>query len=466
MDRVIWKQHGKWLPADVHTPISLFLGLVGGDPGILLESAEVDGRLGRYSLIAWDFRLRLGCRGGKLSVLASDERLKGLQELEGLDFLDGLRRAMAAIQVVPPDGFEGLPAITRGIYGYFGYGLAGIFEPKLADHLPPQKAETELVLPGKVVLYDHLHARCCYLSSEPGSEIYLRQSFSAEGPQTPWGGELTTTPGKDEYMSAVARAKDLITNGEAIQVVLSTRFSAPFSGDPFTLYRRMRGVNPSPYMFFIRLPEMTLMGSSPELMVRCRDSALEVRPIAGTRPRGADVEQDEGLAEELINDPKERAEHVMLVDLGRNDLGRIAKPGTVKVEKFMQIERFSHVMHMTSYVEADLKDGLDALDVLAATFPAGTVSGAPKIRAMEIIAELEGLNRGPYAGAIGWIGLNKGSVNLDTGITIRSMWIKDGQAHFQAGAGIVFDSDPEREWTECQNKARFLREVLAGERRP
>jgi len=178
------------------------------------------------------------------------------------------------------------------------------------------------------------------------------------------------------------------------------------------------------------------------------------------------VEQDEGLAEELINDPKERAEHVMLVDLGRNDLGRIAKPGTVKVEKFMQIERFSHVMHMTSYVEADLKDGLDALDVLAATFPAGTVSGAPKIRAMEIIAELEGLNRGPYAGAIGWIGLNKGSVNLDTGITIRSMWIKDGQAHFQAGAGIVFDSDPEREWTECQNKARFLREVLAGERRP
>ena len=244
-------------------------------------------------------------------------------------------------------------------------------------------------------------------------------------------------------------------------VFQAQRTDAP--DDPVALYRVQRYINPSPYMFYIRLPEVTLMGSSPELMVRSTNSVLEVRPIAGTRPRGAEVEEDEDLAEELINDPKERAEHVMLVDLGRNDLGRIAKPGTVEVEKFMQVERFSHVMHLTSYVEADLMDGKDALDVLAATFPAGTVSGAPKIRAMEIIAELETVDRGPYAGAIGWIGADNGKVNLDTGITIRSMWIRDGKVNFQAGAGIVYDSDPESEWQECRNKARVLSEVLAGE---
>lgn len=254
-------------------------------------------------------------------------------------------------------------------------------------------------------------------------------------------------------------------------MVLSTRFSAPLTDAPFRIYRRLRQVNPSPFMFYMHLPDgkgaMTLLGSSPEMLVRCDRGHLEVRPIAGTRPRGVDEAGDQALAKELLADPKERAEHVMLVDLGRNDLGRIATPGSVNVHRFMQVERFSHVMHLTSYVDAQLREGLDALDVLAATFPAGTVSGAPKIRAMEIIAELEAEQgkarpRGPYAGCIGWFVLGRGPVSLDTGITIRSMWIRDGQVHWQAGAGIVFDSDPEKEWQECHNKARVLREVVRG----
>ena len=274
-------------------------------------------------------------------------------------------------------------------------------------------------------------------------------------------GAVTNVPEEVAYKRNVSRAKELITQGEAIQVVLSSRFQAPFRGDPFVLYRRLRQVNPSPYMFFIRLPKVTILGSSPELLVKCQDGNLTTCPIAGTRPRGATEAEDDRLAQEMLADPKERAEHVMLVDLGRNDLGRIAEPGSVEVQKFMQVERFSHVMHMTSYVKALLAEGHDALDVLAATFPAGTVSGAPKVRAMEIIAELEGVSRGPYAGCIGWIGLDKGRVDLDTGITIRSLWVRDQNVSWQAGAGIVFDSDPDREWQECQNKAKVLQQVLS-----
>jgi anthranilate synthase component 1 len=271
---------------------------------------------------------------------------------------------------------------------------------------------------------------------------------------------MTTNPDKDGYMAQVEEAKEQIRAGEAIQIVLSTRFQAPFSGDNFSLYRRLRQINPSPYTFFMRMPDMTFLGSSPELMVRCEGGNVWLRPIAGTRHRGENAAEDAELGQDLLNDPKERAEHVMLVDLGRNDLGRIAKPGSVKVDKFMQVEHFSHVMHLTSYLSAALDEGKDAIDVLQATFPAGTVSGAPKIRAMEIICELEGQDRGPYAGAIGWFGLDKDSVHMDTGIAIRSLWIEKGKASWQAGAGIVYDSDPEKEWIECQNKARVIAETL------
>jgi anthranilate synthase component 1 len=460
-------QHGQWLAADVQTPISLFLGLVGKHQGILLESAEVDGRLGRYSLIAWDFRLQLNCRNGCLEAQIQDSRLKSLEKLTGMDYLPALRQVLSSLRITAQGEFAGLPALTRGLYGYFGYGLAGLFEPKLAGSLPAAQAETCLVLPGQVALFDHLHHRCCVLSLDQDRKVRgdVEELQRPAIDEPPVVGQIRETPQAGEFMTQVERVKELIRTGEAIQIVLSTRFDAPFSGEPFVLYRRLRQINPSPYMFFMRLPHLTLLGSSPELMVRCQDGLLESRPIAGTRPRGQSQEQDRALAEELLADPKERAEHVMLVDLGRNDLGRIAAPGSVKVEKFMQVERFSHVMHLTSYVQARLAEGLDALDVLAATFPAGTVSGAPKIRAMEIIAQQEALPRGPYAGAVGWLGLNVADspprVNLDTGITIRSLWIRDGRVHFQAGAGIVVDSNAEKEWHECQNKAKVLRDAFS-----
>ncbi|SMP49040.1 anthranilate synthase component 1 [Desulfonatronum zhilinae] len=459
-------QTGQWLAADVQTPISLFLGLVGKRQGILLESAEVDGRLGRYSLIAWDFRLRLSCRDGRMDVQAQDARLKSLEKLDGEEFIPALREILTTVRITPQDEFAGLPALARGLYGYFGYGMAGLFEPKLAEQLPPSQADACLVLPGRVALFDHLHHRCCVLSLDPDRSAVdeLQQSAPDEPPVM---GQVRHIPEAGEFMERVRRTKELIRTGEVIQTVMSTRFEAPFSGEPFILYRRLRQINPSPYMFFMRLPRLTLLGSSPELLVRCQGGLLQSRPIAGTRLRGETETQDRELAEELLADPKERAEHVMLVDLGRNDLGRIAAPGSVTVEKYMQVERFSHVMHMTSYVQAQLAQGKDALDVLQATFPAGTVSGAPKIRAMEIIAEEERLPRGPYAGAVGWLGLNpaegpdRDAVNLDTGITIRSLWVRDGQVHFQAGAGIVHDSDPHKEWQECHNKARVLFEAFS-----
>ncbi|MGL1861508.1 MAG: anthranilate synthase component I family protein [Pseudodesulfovibrio sp.] len=475
MKKIKLTQHGKWLPADVQTTVSLYMGLVGDQPGILLESAEVDGRLGRYSLICWDYRLMLHPVDGKLVVETSEERLLPLKELEGMPYLDGIKKAVEILSIEQQteggNARDGLPGLTRGLYGYFGYGVAGMFERKLTEVCKPADAEACLVLPGQMVLFDHLRHSCCYLSLDEGATptpapIQWTMDISA-----PEAGTPTVYPGKEEYMASVERCKELIAEGECIQVVISTRFTVPVPDDPFRIYRRLRQANPSPFMFYMKFPDCasmgktcgtTLVGSSPEMMVRSTAGQLEVRPIAGTRWRGETEKEDIRLEEELLADPKERAEHVMLVDLGRNDLGRISKPGTVTVEKFMNVERFSHVMHLTSYVEGELKDDLDGIDVLQSTFPAGTLSGAPKIRAMEIIAELEPQERGPYGGCIGWMGLDDGVISLDTGITIRSMWIRDGICHWQAGAGIVYDSNAESEWTECHNKARVLLEVITG----
>ncbi len=264
-------------------------------------------------------------------------------------------------------------------------------------------------------------------------------------------------------MEYVRRIKILLQQGEAVQCVPSTRYSTPWRGDGFGLYRRMRRINASPYMFYMHFPSISLFGSSPEVMVRCASDRLYLAPIAGTRRRGRTDFEDQQLELELLSDPKERAEHVMLVDLGRNDLGRIAVSGSVQVERLMQVERFSHVMHLTSHVTATLLPGLSAVDVLAATFPAGTVSGAPKLRAIEMIREMEGRPRGPYAGCIGWLGLDKDSVNLDMGITIRSMWARSGRLYWQAGGGIVHDSVPELEWKEVCNKSAIMRSVLKSD---
>ena len=266
--------------------------------------------------------------------------------------------------------------------------------------------------------------------------------------------------GEAGYKAMVEKIKAMLHQGEAIQVVPSVNFSVACEGDPFVLYRRMRRYNASPYMFFMRLGDFCFWGASPEVMVRCEKGRLQLSPIAGTRRRGRDDLEDARLAEELRSDPKEQAEHVMLVDLGRNDLGRVAQPGSVNLERCMDVERFSHVMHLTSRVTARLAPGRDALDVLAATFPAGTVSGAPKVRAMEIIRSLEGRARGPYAGCIGWLGLDKDSVDLDMGITIRSMWSREGRLFWQAGGGIVHDSDAALEWKEVCNKSAIMRLVL------
>ncbi len=456
---VTLQQKATCLPADTQTPVSLYLSLIGREKGILLESSEVDGRLGRYSLLAWDFRLTLSCDGGQLGVKVMDSRLEDLKEFRGMDYISGIRAVINKLEIQPDSRFQ-LPPVTRALYGYLGFGLAGLLEPKLAPVLPPEEAEAQLVLPGRILLFDHLHHSCYYvcldqdMSLPKPKPLHSQREFRV--------GEIGVVPDQAKYEERVRELKELIRQGEAIQVVLSTRFSADFRGDPFLLYRHLRRINPSPYTFYLGLEDITLMGSSPELMVKCGKNVLQLRPIAGTRPRAETEREDQELAEELLADDKERAEHVMLVDLGRNDLGRIAVPGSVEVDKFMQVERFSHVMHMTSYLSARLKPDLDALEILRASFPAGTVSGAPKIRAMELIGQYEDQPRGPYSGAIGWIGLDHDAVNLDTGITIRSLWIREGKINWQTGAGVVFDSVPEKEWEECQNKAKAIRKALTS----
>ncbi|MDR1360379.1 MAG: anthranilate synthase component I family protein [Deltaproteobacteria bacterium] len=465
------EQSCAFLESDVETPISLFLRQIGQEQGILLESAEVDGRWGRYSVIAGDFLLCLHCRSGKLDLSIRDARLEPLAALAGMPFIEGLRAVMRALEIVPLPPEEGasfkeepaaFPPITRALYGYFGYGIAGLLESKLAGPLPPEKAEACLVLPGSLILFDHSYNRVCRLFLGGGNTASPGAGGGA--PMPPAGiGQVRANMEQGAYLEAVRRIKERIRQGEAIQVVPSVGFEAPFWGEPFTVYRRLRRINPSPYMFFMRLPDIALMGSSPEVMVSCDAGKLRLCPIAGTRPRGSGQLEDNLFEEELVRDPKEQAEHVMLVDLGRNDLGRVAVPGSVRLERYMEVERFSHVMHLTSHIRADLAPGHDALDILAATFPAGTVSGAPKIRAMEIIAATEPSPRGPYAGAIGWLGLDKDGVHLDTGIAIRSLWMREDRVFWQAGGGVVFDSSPENEWKELNSKAGAVLAAVAGD---
>ncbi|WP_300731212.1 anthranilate synthase component I family protein [uncultured Desulfovibrio sp.] len=442
------------------TPISLFLGMAGNGDGILLESAEVDGRWGRYSVLACDMALVLTCREGRLAVDIRDDRLAPLAAHDGQPYVTGLRALMRQLRITPPEGMD-VPPITRALYGWLGFGMARLFHPTLAGAMPEDEAEAALVLPGTVLLFDHLYNRLCQISLGEHREVSSGRQ-TAEAP-LPDAGEVTASPDEAGYKAVVERIRAMLHAGEAIQVVPSVRFSTPFAGDAFTLYRRMRRYNASPYMFYMKIGDMTLFGSSPEVMVRCTRGRLQLSPIAGTRRRGRDDAEDARLAQELRDDPKERAEHVMLVDLGRNDLGRVARPGSVSLERCMEVERFSHVMHLTSRVTAQLDEGKDALDVLAATFPAGTVSGAPKVRAMQIIREMEGRGRGPYAGCVGWLGLDKDAVHLDTGITIRSMWLRDGELCWQAGGGIVHDSDPELEWKEVCNKSAIMRLALRNE---
>ncbi|MDR1080938.1 MAG: anthranilate synthase component I family protein [Deltaproteobacteria bacterium] len=451
-------QKAEKLPSDLLTPISLFRQEVGErGSGVLLESAEVGGRWGRWSVCASGALMKLSASGGFLAVDTDEPALMPLRGFSGLPFLTGMKRVLESLEILPDPAVPALPPITRAVYGYLGYGAASLIEDRLKPLMPPSEAEAAFILPSEVFLFDHSYGRLHRLSL-PGRA--LPGEVSPSEPKGPWG--VQATPSREEFMESVVEAKKLIAEGEIIQIVLSCSFEDAFEGDPFEVYRALREINPSPYMFHLQLPEIALSVSSPEVLVTSDGGRLRLCPIAGTRPRGADEGEDDLFEAELAANEKERSEHVMLVDLGRNDLGRVAKPGTVEVERFMDVERFSHVMHLTSQIRAELSDGLDAVDVVSASFPAGTVSGAPKIRAMELIAGMEKLPRGPYAGGVGWFGLDGGRVDLDFGITFRGAWIRGGRAVWRAGAGLVYDSDPESEWKECLAKAEAVREALAA----
>jgi len=456
------------LPADLETPVSVYLKLRNGGPSFLLESVEKGEQLGRYSFIGLNPSLTLLARGDVTEFYGAGHAL--LDRVEGRDPLEVLRETLASWR---PISMPGLPRFTGGAVGYFGYDLVRFMERL------PTTARDGLGLPDgmwlladTLVIFDHVKHQLLVLSNAhldgtptaayAGAVARIQRVVEAlqrplaykPPPVVPAEEAWESNFSQDAFESAVLQAKEYIACGDIFQVVLSQRLTRHTRADPFTIYRGLRMTNPSPYMFYLELPEgVRLIGSSPEMHVRLQDGIAQLHPIAGTRWRGQTPEEDARLAEELLADPKERAEHVMLVDLGRNDLGRVSEFGSVKVSTLMAVERYSHVMHIVSDVVGRVRPGVDAFDVLRATFPAGTVSGAPKVRAMEIIEELEGTRRGPYAGAVGYIGFDG---TMDTCITIRTIVMQEDRCYVQAGAGIVADSDPTYEYNETLNKAKAL----------
>jgi len=456
------------LSADCLTPPGVFSHLADRGDCFLLESAEGGERWGRYSILAISPACRAIADKGKTLLYHRD----GDADVFTGDILSWLRRSVITQPDLPADD---LP-FTGGAVGYFGYQLVSHFED-IPDDLPdPVDApESAFLLVDRFMIFDNLHSTltCCVrLPADREEEAKavldrMEASLYEGGTAAAMDLEAATAlskepiPGmaRNEFEAAVARAKEYIHAGDIFQVVLSQRFSTPLACAPFDIYRAVRHINPSPYLFYLHIGDTILVGSSPEILVRRNGGKAVVRPIAGTRPRGKTAGDDAALEAELLADAKERAEHVMLVDLGRNDLGRVCQFGTVRMTESMTIERYSHVMHIVSQVEGDLRDDVDAVDLLSATFPAGTVSGAPKVRAMEIIHELEPVARGPYAGTVGYI--SYGGQRMDTAITIRTAVIHNGQVHIQAGAGIVADSVPEREYQECVNKAIAMFRAVA-----
>lgn len=456
--------------ADLDTPVSTYLKLANQPYTYLFESVQGGDKWGRYSIIG------LACR--------TVHRIVGnslTSEIDGMvgeavqvdDPLDAVRELSNQYKVAE---YDGLPQMIGGLVGYFGYETVGYIEPRLAKLASQQPRPDPLGTPDimlmvseQVLVFDNLSGRIFMVVLADLSELdaYAKaqtrlQDIEAELSSANLSRNTVSKAAKADYKvhfeqadyeSAVERCRDYIREGDIMQVVLSQRLSTPFSGKAFDVYRALRTINPSPYMYFMNLGGFEIVGSSPEILVRMENNKVTVRPIAGTRKRGHNEQRDLELETELLGDDKEVAEHVMLIDLGRNDVGRIAQTGSVELTERMVIERYSHVMHIVSNVDGQLQDGFDAIDVLKATFPAGTVSGAPKIRAMEIIHELEPIKRGVYSGAVGYLGW---SGNMDTAIAIRTAVIKDGELSIQAGAGIVADSVPEYEWKETMSKARAV----------
>ncbi len=452
------------LPADLETPISAFLKLRGAGEAFLLESVEGGERIGRFSFLGAGPLLSVISRGTEVTV-----RRNGTSETISGDVLEIARAMLRSYRAVPDPT---LPRFSGGAVGYFGYDLVRQWE-HLPDRPPDDLGlpECYLVVADTVVIFDHVRHTMKIVANvlvdDDGGAAYRRAVENVEALYERLRSPLVIPNGAGavqsvldtgmpvaKFLDAVSRAKEYIRAGDAFQVVLSRRFSAEVPGvDPLDIYRALRTVNPSPYMFFLDFDGVKIIGASPELLVRLEGREVETRPLAGTRPRGATDQEDLAQEASLLADEKERAEHVMLVDLGRNDVGRVCEYGTVQVPALMAVERFSHVMHIVSDVRGRLRDGLDAIDVLRACFPAGTLTGAPKVRAMEIIDELEPVSRGPYAGAVGYLGF---SGNMDTAITIRTIVVAGDRAYVQAGAGIVADSVPEREYVETVNKAKAL----------
>ena len=451
--------------ADLDTPLSLYLKLANQPYSYLLESVQGGERFGRYSIIGLPAKTRIVAHGRNVEVLQNNQVIESVQNTNPLDFVQSYQARFK----VPP--YQGLPRFTGGLAGYFGYETVRYIERRLADTVKADHINVPdvlLMVSEELAVVDNLSGKLYFIvyANPAEANAYnnartrladlikrLRQSVAIPESHPMPANEAVSEFGEANFKAAVEKAKRYIFDGDIMQVVLSQRMSQPFAAPPLSLYRALRSLNPSPYMFYYDMGDHHVVGASPEILVRLEDGTVTARPIAGTRPRGKTREQDLALAEELLADPKERAEHVQLMDLGRNDVGRVAQTGTVKVTDNMMIERYSHVMHIVSNVEGKLKPGMDAIDVLKATFPAGTVSGAPKVRAMEIIDELEPSKRGIYAGAVGYLGFNG---DMDVAIAIRTGVIKNNMLYVQAGAGIVADSVPESEWMETQNKARAV----------
>jgi anthranilate synthase component 1 len=466
--------------ADVYTPLAVYIQLAGGPYSYLLESVVGGERFGRYSFIGLACAERIEARGTRVRRLLRDARGADvcMEEYDG-DPFEYARGWLKRERTAP------LPERLRfggGLVGYFGYEAVRHVEPHALGEQKPDPLGTPdvlLLVSDELAVVDNVlgklylvvyadprqpraYARACERLEElrhrlarPLPEALV---LAQPAPEPPMAAALERTMSEAVFLDAVQRSKNEIMAGELMQVQVSQRASLAFQAPALSLYRALRGVNPSPYMYYFDFADHHVVGASPEILVRLAGDTMTVRPIAGTRPRGADAQQDAAIAEELLADPKERAEHVMLIDLGRNDVGRVAVPGSVRVTEQMVIERYSHVMHIVSNVEGRITPGRDAIDVLKASFPAGTVTGAPKVRAMQLIDELEPVKRGVYSGAVGYLGFNG---DMDMAIAIRTAVVKAGKLHVQAAAGVVADSDPQSEWQETQHKARALLRAAA-----
>ncbi|MBA2352458.1 MAG: anthranilate synthase component I [Burkholderiales bacterium] len=462
--------------ADLDTPLSVYLKLANQPYSYLLESVVGGERFGRYSIVGLPAKVRLSVTAETVRVETGDTMTEQIETADPLGFIETFQARYKAAPVAHDLRFVG------GLVGYFGYDCVRYIEARLAN-ITKAAAKADalatpdivLMLSDELAVVDNLSGKLYLIAyADPAASgayeaaqqrldqltACLREPvrLPAAGPREPLG-EAVSEIGKAAFLDAVARSKRYIVDGDIMQVQISQRITVPFAAPPINLYRALRGLNPSPYMYYFDFGKYHVVGASPEILVRQERDKITLRPIAGTRRRGKTPEEDRALEQELLADPKERAEHLMLIDLGRNDVGRVAVTGSVKVTENMTVERYSHVMHIVSNVEGRIKSGITPLGLLRATFPAGTVTGTPKVRAMEIIAELEPSKRGIYAGAVGYLGFNG---NMDLAIAIRTAVIKDGVLNAQAAAGIVADSIPEHEWLETQNKARAV--LQAAER--